>query len=184
MVAAQPLEACTPLQNDATAVQGAIVLVQRGEGAGREPALLWCVWNGFNQCPAQIHSTCNSCSCLGAGTTLLQPARRHVRVQPEGAGGAGRGRCGCPHLRQRAAGLFHLGRRRCRGCAIGWWGWLVACAGLHSRSFCLLGKEDPASLHRVLLTPPPPHPPACSGIHHDPGYVGHAPHRPVLGGLW
>lgn len=37
MVAAQPLEACTPLQNDATAVQGAIVLVQRGEG-GRERA--------------------------------------------------------------------------------------------------------------------------------------------------
>jgi subtilisin family serine protease len=31
MVVAQPLEACTPLQNDAAAVKGAIVLVQRGE---------------------------------------------------------------------------------------------------------------------------------------------------------
>ena len=34
MVAAQPLEACTPLQNDATAVKGSIVLVQRGACAG------------------------------------------------------------------------------------------------------------------------------------------------------
>jgi hypothetical protein len=38
MVVAQPLEACTPLQNDAAAVKGAIVLVQRGTCAFSEKA--------------------------------------------------------------------------------------------------------------------------------------------------
>lgn len=40
MVAAQPLEACSPLQNDAAAVKGAIVLVQRGKDSTS------CGWDG------------------------------------------------------------------------------------------------------------------------------------------
>ncbi len=46
MVVAQPLEACSPLQNDGNAVKGAIVLVQRGAGGGRlggQQACLRCV---------------------------------------------------------------------------------------------------------------------------------------------
>lgn len=31
-VVAQPLEACSPLQNDAGLLAGAVVLIQRGEG--------------------------------------------------------------------------------------------------------------------------------------------------------
>ena len=101
LVVAQPPEACSPLQNEAAAVAGAVVLIQRGERGGG--GVGWW-WGGGARAPLLPRSA-------HALTPTRPPARRHVPIQREGSGGAGRGGGGSTHLRQRAAGGWVEGAR-------------------------------------------------------------------------